>query len=230
MTPALRRAGRRRRVAGRRRAAFARVRRRRRCSVRRGHGVRRGRRHRSRSPPARACRHRHGRRRPQQPPGRAHLRGAAHRRRSTSRRRSSRSRAFGATHALDPATATCVAEVRALTGGRGADYVFVTVGRGQALEHGLGSCGAAGRSSSSACRRPGETSASRQSTSRGERRAHPGEQAWARHEPRGCGAALVDLYAARAAQARRADLRPLPARADQRGDRGLARRRRRCAT
>ena len=29
------------------------------------------------------------------------------------------------------------AEVRALTGGRGADYVFVTVGRGDAVEQGL---------------------------------------------------------------------------------------------
>lgn len=45
---------------------------------------------------------------------------------------------FGATHALDPASCDPVAEVRALTEGRGADYVFVTVGSTQALEQGLG--------------------------------------------------------------------------------------------
>jgi Zn-dependent alcohol dehydrogenase len=46
--------------------------------------------------------------------------------------------AFGATHALDPAAGDPAAEVRALTGGRGADYVFVTVGSTHALEQGLG--------------------------------------------------------------------------------------------
>jgi Zn-dependent alcohol dehydrogenase len=46
--------------------------------------------------------------------------------------------AFGATHALDPAACDPAAEVRGLTGGRGADYVFVTVGSTQALEQGLG--------------------------------------------------------------------------------------------
>jgi S-(hydroxymethyl)glutathione dehydrogenase/alcohol dehydrogenase len=46
--------------------------------------------------------------------------------------------AFGATHALDPAACDPVEEVRALTGGRGADYVFVTVGSTQAIERGLG--------------------------------------------------------------------------------------------
>ena len=46
--------------------------------------------------------------------------------------------AFGATHVLDPAACDPVAEVRALTEGRGADYVFVTVGSTQALEQGLG--------------------------------------------------------------------------------------------
>jgi S-(hydroxymethyl)glutathione dehydrogenase / alcohol dehydrogenase len=46
--------------------------------------------------------------------------------------------AFGATHTLDPAACDPVAEVRALTEGRGADYVFVTVGAVQALEQGLG--------------------------------------------------------------------------------------------
>jgi Zn-dependent alcohol dehydrogenase len=46
--------------------------------------------------------------------------------------------AFGATHTLDPTACDPVAEVRALTGGRGADYVFVTVGSTEALEQGLG--------------------------------------------------------------------------------------------
>jgi len=45
--------------------------------------------------------------------------------------------AFGATHTLDPAACDPVAEVRALTGGRGADYVFVAVGSTSALEQGL---------------------------------------------------------------------------------------------
>jgi len=44
---------------------------------------------------------------------------------------------FGATHAVDPAGDDPAAEVRALTGGRGADYVFVTVGRVDAIEQGL---------------------------------------------------------------------------------------------
>jgi S-(hydroxymethyl)glutathione dehydrogenase / alcohol dehydrogenase len=46
-------------------------------------------------------------------------------------------RVFGATHALDPAGADLASEVRDLTGGRGADYVFVTVGRGSVAELGL---------------------------------------------------------------------------------------------
>ena len=46
-------------------------------------------------------------------------------------------RAFGATHALN-ATGSAVAEaVRDLTSGRGADYVFVTVGSAAAFEQGL---------------------------------------------------------------------------------------------
>ena len=43
---------------------------------------------------------------------------------------------FGATHALDAAN-DLEGEVRALTGGRGADYVFVTVGSARAVEQGL---------------------------------------------------------------------------------------------
>jgi Zn-dependent alcohol dehydrogenase len=42
---------------------------------------------------------------------------------------------FGATHVLD--RNALEDEVRELTGGRGADYVFVTVGRGAAVEQGL---------------------------------------------------------------------------------------------
>jgi Zn-dependent alcohol dehydrogenase len=45
---------------------------------------------------------------------------------------------FGATHALDPASENARAAVRELTGGRGADFVFVTVGRAAAIESGLG--------------------------------------------------------------------------------------------
>ena len=44
---------------------------------------------------------------------------------------------FGATQVLDPAEGDLAARVRALTAGRGADYVFVTVGRGSAIELGL---------------------------------------------------------------------------------------------
>jgi S-(hydroxymethyl)glutathione dehydrogenase / alcohol dehydrogenase len=44
---------------------------------------------------------------------------------------------FGATHALDPAAGGAVAEARGLTGGRGFDYVFATVGRGDVIEGAL---------------------------------------------------------------------------------------------
>ena len=47
-------------------------------------------------------------------------------------------KAFGATHAVDPAAEDAREAVRALTGGRGADYVFVTVGSARAIEQGLG--------------------------------------------------------------------------------------------
>jgi S-(hydroxymethyl)glutathione dehydrogenase / alcohol dehydrogenase len=46
-------------------------------------------------------------------------------------------RTFGATHDIDPAAADLPVTVRALTEGRGADYVFVTVGRGDAVERSL---------------------------------------------------------------------------------------------
>ena len=45
---------------------------------------------------------------------------------------------FGATHAVDPAAGDPAGEVRAITGGRGADYVFVTVGRADVIEQALG--------------------------------------------------------------------------------------------
>ena len=46
--------------------------------------------------------------------------------------------AFGATHALAPGEEDLAAAVRALTGGRGAGYAFVTVGRGDAIEQAFG--------------------------------------------------------------------------------------------
>jgi Zn-dependent alcohol dehydrogenase len=45
---------------------------------------------------------------------------------------------FGATHGLDASAADAAADVRSLTEGRGADYVFVTVGSEAAIERGLG--------------------------------------------------------------------------------------------
>jgi S-(hydroxymethyl)glutathione dehydrogenase/alcohol dehydrogenase len=46
-------------------------------------------------------------------------------------------RAFGATHAVDASASDVQAELRALTGGRGADHVFVTVGSARAIERAL---------------------------------------------------------------------------------------------
>jgi Zn-dependent alcohol dehydrogenase len=45
--------------------------------------------------------------------------------------------AFGATEALDPANAGLEKQVKALTGGRGADFVFVSVGSTRAMKQGL---------------------------------------------------------------------------------------------
>jgi Zn-dependent alcohol dehydrogenase len=45
-----------------------------------------------------------------------------------------RAREFGATHTINAQTADVVATVKELTGGRGADYVFVTVGSSAALQ------------------------------------------------------------------------------------------------
>ncbi len=44
---------------------------------------------------------------------------------------------FGATHTINPSTADVVEGVKALTSGRGADYVFVAVGSTKAMEQGL---------------------------------------------------------------------------------------------
>jgi Zn-dependent alcohol dehydrogenase len=44
---------------------------------------------------------------------------------------------FGATHAVDPRAGDPRDEIRALTGGRGADYVLVTVGSTDAIEQGV---------------------------------------------------------------------------------------------
>ena len=45
---------------------------------------------------------------------------------------------FGATHAVDPGEEDTAAAVRSLTGGRGADYVFVGVGHAPVIEAALG--------------------------------------------------------------------------------------------
>jgi Zn-dependent alcohol dehydrogenase len=47
-------------------------------------------------------------------------------------------KSFGATHGFDPRSSDVAAEVRALTEGRGTDYVFATVGSKRAMEEGLG--------------------------------------------------------------------------------------------
>lgn len=45
-------------------------------------------------------------------------------------------RTFGATHTINPGKVDAVKAVRELTGGRGADYVFITVGNARAVEQG----------------------------------------------------------------------------------------------
>ena len=51
------------------------------------------------------------------------------------------SRAFGATHVINSTTQDAAAEVKALTNGRMADHVFVSVGIGPAIEQGIGLMG-----------------------------------------------------------------------------------------
>jgi Zn-dependent alcohol dehydrogenase len=53
-------------------------------------------------------------------------------------------RAFGATHVVNSAAQDAAAEVRALTGGRMAEHVFVSVGVGPAIEQGIGLMGKGG--------------------------------------------------------------------------------------
>ncbi len=48
------------------------------------------------------------------------------------------SRQFGATHTVNAGEGDAAERVREITDGRGADYVFVTVGSGKAMEQGLG--------------------------------------------------------------------------------------------
>ena len=52
--------------------------------------------------------------------------------------------AFGATHGVNPSVEDLAATVRALTGGRGADYVFVTVGAKAAVDGAYGLLAAGG--------------------------------------------------------------------------------------
>ncbi len=51
---------------------------------------------------------------------------------------------FGATHALDPAAADVAAQLRALNGGRAADWAFVTVGAKAAMDQATGLIGRGG--------------------------------------------------------------------------------------
>ncbi len=54
-------------------------------------------------------------------------------------------RSFGATHGVNSATEKdLIAKIRELTHGRGADYVFVTVGNVKALRQGFDMAGSAG--------------------------------------------------------------------------------------
>ena len=83
-------------------------------------------------------RDRHRRRRAEQRAGRRPLRRAA-RDRPGHLRCQARSRpGFGATDTVNPSKEDAREAVRALTNGRGADYVFVTVGSTKAIEQGLG--------------------------------------------------------------------------------------------
>lgn len=54
------------------------------------------------------------------------------------------SRAFGATHVINSTTQDAAAEVRAITDGRMAEHVFVSVGIGPAIEQGMGLMGPGG--------------------------------------------------------------------------------------
>ncbi len=51
---------------------------------------------------------------------------------------------FGATHVVNSKNVDCIAEVQKLTGGRGADYAFITVGSAKAMAQGFRMCGKRG--------------------------------------------------------------------------------------
>jgi S-(hydroxymethyl)glutathione dehydrogenase/alcohol dehydrogenase len=53
-------------------------------------------------------------------------------------------RTFGATHTINPSRGDAVAAVKELTGGLGADYVFVTVGNAEAIMQGVAMSGPRG--------------------------------------------------------------------------------------
>ena len=55
-----------------------------------------------------------------------------------SERKLAAARAFGASHTISPGKEDARAAVRSLTGGRGADYVFVAAGSAAAIEQGVG--------------------------------------------------------------------------------------------
>ena len=61
-------------------------------------------------------------------------------------------RRFGATNVLDPSREDATAAIRQLTHGRGADFIFVTVGAKRAIEQAFPAWRPAGPSSSWACR------------------------------------------------------------------------------
>ena len=119
--------------------------------------------------------------------------------------------------------------MRALTGGRGADFVFVTVGRASAIESGLGLVRRGGTLVVVGMPPSGETfRVVAVDLAHDDVRILGSKMGSARLEvavPR-----LVELYEAGPSEARRADQRPLPARADQRRDRRRARRVTRCGT
>jgi Zn-dependent alcohol dehydrogenase len=51
---------------------------------------------------------------------------------------------FGATHTVNSSKVDAIEKVKEMTGGRGADYVFVTVGNAKAMEQGFGMSGPCG--------------------------------------------------------------------------------------
>ena len=130
---------------------------------------------------------------------------------------------FGATHTVDSASEDAVAAVLALTGGRGADYVIVTVGAGSAVEQGALVLRRAGTMVIVGMPAAGVLATIDPGTiaNDGQRilGSKMGSARIAVDIPK-----LVGAVPGRATEAGRADLRPLSVRADQRGDRRVARR------